>query len=136
MRSILIDAGPLIALFDRSDKYYLKAIAFIKEYRGDLYTTWPVVTEVCHMLDFNVSAQINFLRWIQRGGVNIYDIDIDQMDRIIHLTNKFDDVPMDLADASLVVVSELTGYKEIASIDSDFYVYRDIRNNYLTNVFI
>ena len=135
MRNTLIDAGPLIALFDRSDKYHMKAVQFLEDYSGYLWTTWPVVTETCHLLDFSIKAQLSFLEWIDRGGLRIYNLSNDNIIRIKQLTEKFSDVPMDLADASLVVVSELSGYNEIISIDSDFYIYRDIRNKYLTNVF-
>jgi uncharacterized protein len=135
VRNTLIDAGPIIALFDRSDSYHFKAIRFMQDYVGYLWTTWSVITEVCHMLDFNSKAQLAFLEWVERGGVKIFDLTQSNVGRIKELTKKFDDVPMDLADASLVVVSELSGYKEIISIDSDFYIYRDIRNQYLTNIF-
>ena len=135
MKSILIDAGPLIALFDRSDQYHLKALQFIEDFKGELWTTWSVVTEVSYMLDFNQQVQLNFLTWIERGGLNIFMLAGSHIYRFTALMEKFSDVPMDLADASLIVASELTNYKEIASIDSDFYIYRDIRNQYLTNVF-
>lgn len=107
----------------------------MEDYRGYLWTTWPVITEASHMLDFSVQAQTSMLEWIDRGGLSIFDLKNQHVPRIIQLTNKFSDVPMDLADASLVIVSELTGYNEIISIDSDFYIYRDIRNRYLTNIF-
>ena len=48
---------------------------------------------------------------------------------------KYSDVPMDFADASLIIISELENIKEILSIDSDFYVYRNIRNGYVRNIF-
>lgn len=136
MKSILIDAGPLIALFDRSDQYHLQAIRFIKEFEGELWTTWPVVTEVSYMLDFNQQVQLNFLTWIERGGLKLFTLEDSHMHSFTALMEKFSDVPMDLADASLIVASEVTNYKEIASIDSDFYVYRDVRNQYLTNLFM
>lgn len=136
MRSTLIDAGPLIALFDKSDKYHLKALQFIKEFEGQLWSTWPVITEACHLLDFNTQVQLNFLIWIERGAIKLIDLNDNHLARIIELTRKFDDVPMDLADASLIVASEKIGCLEIASINSDFYIYRDIRNNYLTNIFM
>jgi len=136
VKSILIDAGPLIGLFDRSDKYHLKAVRFIKEFKGELWTTWPVITEVSHMLDFNVKTQLAFLEWIERGGLKIFSLEQRHLLRIITLTEKFSDVPMDLADASLIVASESTSFKEIASIDSDFYNYRDIRKKYLQNIFL
>ena len=136
MRNILIDAGPLIALFDRSDKYYLMSLRFMEDFKGCLWSTWPVLNEVSHMLGFSVKAQLAFLEWVNRGGVQLFDLNASHLPRLITLTAKFDDVPMDLADASLIVASESTGYFEIASIDSDFYIYRDIRNRYLTNVFL
>lgn len=88
------------------------------------------------MLDFSTKAQLALLEWIDRGGLHIYEISATNVSRIKQLTKKFDDVPMDLADASLIVVSELSGYTEIASIDGDFYVYLDIRTRYLTNIFM
>jgi uncharacterized protein len=136
MRNTLIDAGPLIALFDKSDQYHRQAVNFIRMVQTPLITTWPVVTETSHMLNFSTIAQVNFLKWIDRGGLKIHDIDQANMFRLIDLTEKFSDVPMDLADASLIVASEQTGAKEIASIDGDFYIYRNIRNQYLTNVFL
>ena len=136
MRNTLIDAGPLIALFDRSDQYYLAALRFVEDFRGYLWTTWPVITEASHMLDFSVKSQVALLEWIRRGGIQIFELENSHLARLITLTNKFDDVPMDLADASLIVLSEEKGFKEIATIDGDFYIYRDVRNNYLQNVFL
>ena len=135
MKSTLIDAGPLIALFDRSDHYHERALKFMKNFNGSFVSTWPVVTEVSHMLDFSSIAQIGFLKWIQRGGIQIFELDTHNLERIIELSDKFSDVPMDLADASLIVASEARNIKEIVSIDSDFYIYRNIRNEYLTNIF-
>jgi predicted nucleic acid-binding protein len=136
MQSTLVDAGPLIALFDKSDSYHTRAVSFLKQSQGFLITTWPVITEVSHMLDFSTKTQINFLKWINRGGLQIFDLEFYHLIRMIELSEKFTDVPMDLADATLIVASEAKGITKIASIDSDFYVYRDIRNKYLTNVFI
>lgn len=63
------------------------------------------------------------------------EITDEHMLRLIDLCRKFNDVPMDLADATLIIASEITDIDKIASIDSDFYIYRNIRNQYLTNVF-
>jgi predicted nucleic acid-binding protein len=136
MRSTLVDAGPLIALFDKSDAYHLRAIDFMKTHGGRLLTTWCVITEVSHMLDFSVKTQLNFLTWIHRGGLEIFELKYEHILRIIELTEKYKDVPMDLADATLIVTSESKAVTEIATIDSDFYVYRNIRKKYLQNIFI
>lgn len=136
MQSTLVDAGPLIALFDKSDSHHEKAISFLKRTQGHLITTWPVIAEVSHMLDFSTKTQINFLKWINRGGLQIFELEIQHVIRLIELSEKFSDVPMDLADATLIVTSEAKGITKIATIDSDFYIYRDVRNKYLKNVFI
>jgi predicted nucleic acid-binding protein len=136
MRSTLVDAGPLIALFDKNDAYHQRAMDFMKAHGGRLLTTWCVITEVSHMLDFSVKTQINFLTWIHRGGLEIFELQYEQILRMIELTEKYKDVPMDLADATLIVASESKNVHEIATIDSDLYVYRNIRKKYLKNIFI
>lgn len=136
MKSILIDAGPLIALFDKSDQYHTRSVSFIRNLNGTLFTTWPVITEASHMLGFSVKAQLALLEWINRGGLHLIAIEHLHVDRLIELSEKFKDVPMDLADATLIVAAETKGIKEIATIDSDFYIYRDIRKRYLKNIFI
>lgn len=135
MKNILIDAGPLIALFDKSDQFHRTAVEFLKGFQGRLLTTWPVITETSHMLSFSTKVQIYFLEWLHRGGLQISPMDRSHVAQLIELSKKFEDVPMDLADASLIVASEEHNIHEIASIDSDFYIYRDIRNQFLMNVF-
>jgi len=135
MKKRLIDSGPLIALFDKDDKYHDSIKTFLKSYNGVLYTSWAVITEVLHMLNFNVEVQIDFLKWIKRGGVDVVQLSQSNITRIIDLSEKYSDVPMDFADATLIIISELKNIDEIISIDSDFYIYRDIRNKYLKNVF-
>jgi len=135
MKSTLIDAGPIIALFNKNDKYHEKIKEFLKNYKGILLSTWPIVTEVSHMLDFNVQTQIDFLTWINLGGVVIENISIEDISRIIELSRKYSDVPMDLADSSLVVLSEKKNIKEIITIDSDYYIYRTINKAMIENIF-
>ena len=135
MKNTLIDAGPLIALFNKSDKYHEKIKEFIKNYTGLLTTSWPVITEVCHMLDFNINAQIDFLKWIKLGGLKVEDIETEEIDKIIKLSEKYYDIPMDLADATLIVISERLGIKEIITIDSDYYIYRTTEREMLINIF-
>ena len=135
MKNTLIDAGPLIALFNKSDKYHEKIKEFIKNYKGLLTTSWPVITEVCHMLDFNINAQIDFLKWIKLGGLKVEDIETEEIDKIIKLSEKYSDIPMDLADATLIIISERLGIKEIITIDSDYYIYRTTEREMLINIF-
>jgi len=134
MKSMLIDAGPIIALFNKNDKYHKVIKKFLRDYQGKLITSWPVITEASHMLDFNVQVQIDLFKWIRLGGLLIEEVNINDIDRIIELSEKYSDIPMDLADASLVVLSEKLKIKEIITIDSDYYIYRTIEKEMLNNI--
>lgn len=52
MESLLIDAGPLIALFNKRDRYHANMLEFLKKQEAIYWTTWPVITEASHLLDF------------------------------------------------------------------------------------
>jgi len=133
VKKLLVDAGPLIALFDKHDQYHQRVINQIKRFDEIMATTWPVITEVSHMLDFHVRAQLDFLEWISVGGLEIHSLDTDDLDRILELTEAYQNVPMDLADASLIVLSEHFRTQRILSIDSDFQVFQNRYKNYLVN---
>jgi predicted nucleic acid-binding protein len=134
MQKTIIDSGPLIALFDRSDKYHLKVLNFLKEYQGELITSWAVITEVSHMLDFNLQVQIDFLKWIELGGIAIYEISQNDIANIRQMMEKYIDIPMDLADASLMYIANKENIKSIVSIDSDFDIYRTLKKQSLNNI--
>lgn len=124
MRSILVDAGPLIALFDKDDAHHAPTKELLRAVAGRLITTWPVVTEASHMLDFDPRAQLDFYRWVAAGGVVVHEVAQDALGRIIDLVECCGDRPTDLADATLVVAAESLGIREIVSIDRDFEIYR------------
>jgi len=122
-------------IFDKDDKFHRKIVEFIKDKKFRFVTTTAVLTEITHLLDFSVEAQINFFQWILNNGVTIEEVGISDIARIIELTKKYSDQPMDFADATLVVVAERTGIKKIISIDSDFDIYRLPGKVRIENVF-
>jgi predicted nucleic acid-binding protein len=132
---ILIDAGPLIALFDSSDNFHAKVAGFLSKNQFRFISTLAVFTEVSHMLDFSVHAQHDFYEWAMLKGVILSDINQNDMPRILDLTKKYSDIPMDFADATLVVASEKTGIREIISLDKDFDVYRLPGKEKIQNIF-
>jgi len=130
----LVDSGPLIALFDKGDKYHKNVLNFFKDYDGEFITTWAVVTEVTHMLDFNLKAQLDFLKWLELGAVDIYEIKQNDLSEIIPMMTKYTNVPMDLADSTLMFVAQKENIKDIVSIDSDFDIYRTLKQGFLNNL--
>ncbi len=56
--------------------------------------------------------------------LTVYDIQESDYSRLFTLMEQYQDRPMDLADATLVLVAEKTGYRQILTLDSDFLFYR------------
>ncbi len=127
MQKILIDSGPLIALFDADDKHHKKAMNFVRENKLPLVVTLASITETLHLLDFNRNAQIDFLDWISKGAVEIHNMEASAFSRLRDLTIKYKDLPMDFADACLVYLAEELNISRIATVDRNFTIYR-IRN--------
>lgn len=134
MQRIIADSGPLIALFDPGDRGRPLVQAYLRSFKGQLVTTWPAMTEICHMLGFSVERQVDFLEWVQRGAVEVVDLPSNAIETIIRATKTYRNVPMDLADASLLVLAIEMGLREILTFDSDFDIYRLPDKTRLTNV--
>ncbi len=130
----LVDAGPLVALFDKDDLHHQSVLSFLKEYSGRLYTSWLVIAEVGHLLDFSVRRQIAFLQWIQSGGIEVLDLNRTLLERLTELADKYQDLPMDFADGSLITLAEANNIINILTFDSHFYVLRTKKKHMLTNL--
>ena len=132
---ILIDAGPLIALFHIGDNHHKRIREFFKGKEYQFISTLAVLTEVSHFLSININAVRDFYEWVIHKGVIISDINQNDMPRILDLVVKYQDLPMDLADATLVVAAEKTGIRKIISLDSDFDIYRLPGKEQIKNVY-
>lgn len=128
MNKCIIDTGPMVALFDSSDQYHEKAVSFIKGYSGSLLTTHACVTEVIYLLDFSKQAQLDFLSWVGKSAVELVHIENSDVLKMIQIFSKYADLPMDYADGTLILTAEKMNIKQIATIDSDFEIYRMHRN--------
>lgn len=134
-RNVLADTGALVALFDPDDRWHARAGAAIAALpRGArLVTSLAIVTEVTHMLDFDLRNQWAFLDWLTAGGALLREIPIEGIAACRARMEKYRDRPMDFADATLVWLAEQEGMTQILSIDADFAVYK-IGRSKLTNL--
>jgi len=125
---ILIDAGPLVALVDRSDPWHERCLAFVKTIREPILTVWPAVTEAVFLVRSSFAAQSQVLSIIQMGDVQLTALVAPDVPRIRELIVKYHDLPMDLADAALVRVAERERIRTIFTLDRrDFEIYRPAR---------
>jgi predicted nucleic acid-binding protein len=124
---IIVDTGFWLALADQKDTYHQRAKQVLRKYDEPLITTWCVVTETCYLLlkRKGVNAQISFIKSLDDGLFTVFDLEDRYADRIGKLMAKYADLPMDLADASLVILAEHLDHGRIFSVDQrDFNAYR------------
>jgi predicted nucleic acid-binding protein len=121
---ILVDAGPLIAIIDADDRHHKACTAALKKLRPPLLTVWPAVVEAMYLLE-NFRAQDALWQMILRGVLVIEPCEQPDLVRARDLMAKYSDLPMDLADATLVAVAERLGCPRVFTLDrKDFRVYR------------
>ncbi|MFI3219147.1 MAG: PIN domain-containing protein [Methylococcales bacterium] len=125
---IIADTGFWVALFDPKDNYHLAVRSYVPQINEPLITTLPVITEVCYLLQERHSAMktVAFLQaQRERQLFSLFALELSHFLRIEQLMIKYADLPMDLADASLVILAEELGHGCILSTDRrDFHTYR------------
>lgn len=122
---VLIDAGPLVALIDRTDRHHLACRAALDSIREPLRTVWPAFTEAMYLLGSSAEAQRTLWNMIEVGGFQILDLGNEDYPRMRELMWKYRDQPMDLAAAALIRVAEREHCSRIFTIDRrDFQIYR------------
>lgn len=125
---ILADTGFFVALVVHSDKHHAAAVAAARRHSAErLLTTWPVLTETFHVVQ-RVGGTELAQRWfqgIEAGAAKVFELKTLHVPRMLELMWKYRDLPMDLADASLVICAEQEGDGRIFSTDTrDFRAYR------------
>jgi uncharacterized protein len=134
MTNVLIDTGPIKALFDERDNYCLPVRKYFESFKGKLYTTLAVVTEVSYLLDENKFLQLGFIDWIKESAVTVMEINNADFQMIHKYMTKYKDTPMDFADASLVILANKLSLNKIMTLDTDFDVYRTISGKKFINI--
>jgi uncharacterized protein len=121
---ILVDAGPLVAIIDADDRHHAACSAALKKLRPPLVTVWPAVVEAMYLLE-RFEAQDALWQMLLRGVLAIEPVEPQDLGRARDLMAKYRDLPMDLADATLVAVAERLGCRRIFTLDrKDFQIYR------------
>ena len=123
----LIDTGPMVALIDKGQpELHQKCVSVFETLSAPFLTTWPCLTEAMYFLDRLRGWEAQNLLWgfVATGDLLLHTPSETEGQRMQFLMEKYQDTPMDLADASLVALAEASDLKRIFTLDSDFYIYR------------
>jgi uncharacterized protein len=122
---ILVDTGPLVALFDPKDGDHDRVVSALKKISQPLMTTLPVLTEAFHLLGPATRGAVALQRFILDGGVTVWFLSAESLIRVFELMQRYSDRPMDLADGSLVAAAEALRTTKVLTLErNDFAIYR------------
>ena len=123
MARLVVDTGFLVALYLRNDPLHEAAVQFLRHHRAPLITVTPVVVEACHFL--GTRGKVELLRWIHREALHVADLPSDAYPVLAAYMEKYSDLEIDLADAALIWLAELTGEYQVLTVDErDFGSFR------------
>jgi uncharacterized protein len=123
--AILVDAGPLIALIEPTDRHHRAAVETLERLADPLMTVWPAYTEAMYLLSGSERSQLALWSMVEAGGLDFVQLGPDDAPRMRVLMQTYRDQPMDLADAALVRAAERENLQRIFTFDRrHFEVYR------------
>jgi predicted nucleic acid-binding protein len=119
----ICDTGPLVAYLNRNDPYHLWAVAAMKQVAPPMLTSESVLTEAVYFLREDGLNADSLFKMVEKEAI-VIDFDLaSHWPRVRILMKRWE--RMDLADASVVVMSELQPQSQVLTVDRrDFSIYR------------
>jgi predicted nucleic acid-binding protein len=132
----LLDTGPLVAYLDDGDPAHGRVAARWDGFRGRLATSSAVITEAMHFVSASKAGPRLLAELVEAGEMEVYDLSRPpELGEAVALMEKYADTPMDFADATLVLLAEALGIREVFTLDArGFTVYRTRKGRALTLV--
>jgi len=123
-RKVLLDTGPLVAFLDGRDRYNEWAMAQWASVVPPFLTCEPVLSEACFLVRHLHNGPRQVLELVERGVVSVPFRLADEASSVARLLVRYTSVPISLADACLVRMSEQHSASVLLTVDPDFRVYR------------
>ncbi|MBM4351754.1 MAG: PIN domain-containing protein [Deltaproteobacteria bacterium] len=125
---VIVDTGPWVAFIDRSEAMHKKCVEWLRQFEGHIFSSEAVLTEVLYLLNFSYKAQSAAIDFILNGAITLAPLSLESLKKTKKLMEKYKDIPMDYADATLVCLAEDLSINHVITFDSKhFGIYRLIR---------
>jgi predicted nucleic acid-binding protein len=129
---IIIDTSPLVAFIDKSDNFHQWTVETWKKLHPPLFTCEAVIAESCFLLQNVHGGESSILSLLEAKVIKIPFNLSEEVAAIKQLMKQYQSVPMSLADACLVRMSELIRGSSVFTLDSDFRIYRQYKNQVIS----
>ncbi len=126
MKTWLVDTGPLVAYLDAGDPGHTRVAESWDTFTGRLVTSSAAITEAMHFVAPSRRGPRLLAELVTSSGMEVYDLTRPpELNEAVALMEKYADTPMDFADATLVLLAEALGIREVLTLDyRGFTVYR------------
>jgi predicted nucleic acid-binding protein len=122
---LLLDTGALVSLLDRSQTHHLKCRRAFADWGDPVVSTEAVLIEATHLLSNVQGGRAACVDFFLSGGALLVPSSTTSLQRVRELLDKYADLPMDYADATLVALAEELDCTSVFTTDrTDFSVYR------------
>jgi len=122
---VMMDTGPWVGLIDRSEKRHEECVEWLRDFRGNILSSEAVLTEVLYLLNFSQRAQSAAIDFVLSEAIILVPSGLESLKRTKKLMEKYKDIPMDYADATLVSIAEDFSVTHVVTFDAtDFGIYR------------
>lgn len=125
--NLVVDTGVLLAAADEGETHHAACASLLVANVGGLHVPAPVVAETAWMIErvLGPHAEATFLRSIVADELTVIDLDHHRYERCIELIERYADLGLGLADASVITVAEDLGIADLATLNHrDFRVVR------------
>jgi predicted nucleic acid-binding protein len=120
---VLVDTGPLVAVFDRSDQHHAVCLETLKLIHPPMWTTWPVLTEVAWMLRNEPKGLQRLCTGVESGLLRIAELSEAVLAELPAVQKKYASLSLQMADLSLLFVAERDQRTTLFTLDRrDFSV--------------
>jgi predicted nucleic acid-binding protein len=127
-QDVLLDAGPLIAMLDVKDQWHDIVMPAWEATLPRCLTTEPVLVEATHILAGRLGSHTRALEFLIASEVPVVALPLPLHQQCVHLMQRYADVPMDYADATLVALADRLRLDRIFTLDrKGFRTYRGAR---------
>ena len=121
---VLLDTGPLVAFLHMRDHYHRWTVDQFARISPPALTCEPVLTEACFLMRDLTKGSESVLKLVETGLIKVAFELQNELTQIRKLVARYASVPMSLADACLVRMSEQLSGSNVWTLDSDFLIYR------------
>ena len=132
-RRVLVDTGPLVAMFSEDDSQHKRCSDVLKTLRPPLFTCWPVIAEAAWLLRQRPHSLYQLFDGFDEGVFSLLPLDADDLPAIAAIMRRYEDAGLQFADAALAYLAERENIRTVFTLDRpDFSIIRLNRNRALT----